>query len=355
MMSFIGIVRELLLTLKVCKVFFILWNFLLFCDMIDLKLEFPVVDLHKYGGAFMWLFFTLATTLLWGIAELFYKKGSHEDQKYDHLRVCVMVGLVMGIHAVYTLLTSDVAYDPVNLIMYLPVSMCYIVSMACSYFGIRFIEESLADPIENTAGAMCSLLCVIFLGESIAPMVWVAIAIITIGIIGVTRTEQSEEVNRSEKLGKKLALIAFAMPFCYAIIDAVGSFLDIFFLELETSPLIGVTAENIELVANISYELTFAIVGFVLFMFMMFKKVKFEWSKQQDKALAAVCETAGQLTYVYAMSGNGAIAAPILSSVCVVSLILSRIFLKEKLTKKQYVFISIIITGILMLAVLEGE
>jgi len=55
------------------------------------------------------------------------------------------------------------------------------------------------------------------------------------------------------------------------------------------------------------------------------------------------------------MSGNGAIAAPILSCVCVVSLLLSRIFLKEKLTKKQYVFIGIIIVGILMLAVLEGE
>ena len=35
----------------------------------------------------MWLFFTLLTTLLWGVAELFYKKGSHEDRKYDHLRV----------------------------------------------------------------------------------------------------------------------------------------------------------------------------------------------------------------------------------------------------------------------------
>ena len=85
------------------------------------------------------------------------------------------------------------------------------------------------------------------------------------------------------------------------------------------------------------------------------KKDKFELPKQKDKIIAAVCETAGQLTYVYAMSGNGAIAAPILSSVCVVSLLLSRIFLKEKLTKKQYLFITIIIIGILMLAVLEGE
>ena len=303
----------------------------------------------------MWLFFTLATTLLWGVAELFYKKGSHENEKYDHLRVCISVGIVMGIHAVFTLMTSDISYDPMNLIAYLPVSMCYILSMACSFFGIRFIEESLADPIENTAGAMCSVLCVIFLGESIAPMVWVAIVVILIGIIGVTYTERSSDVNRTKKLGKKLAVIAFAMPFCYAIIDALGSFLDIFFLEMETSPLIGITEENIELVANISYELTFAICGLILFIFMKLKQVRFELPKQKDKFAAAVCETAGQLTYVYAMSGNGAIAAPILSCVCVVSLLLSRIFLKEKLTKKQYLFICIIIVGILMLAVLEGE
>ena len=303
----------------------------------------------------MWLMFTLATTLLWGLAELFYKKGSHENEKYDHLRVCISVGIVMGIHAVFTLLTSDISYDPMNLIAYLPVSLCYILSMACSFFGIRFIEESLADPIENTAGAMCSLLCVIFLGETIAPMVWVAIGIILIGIIGVTKTESSADVNRKQKLGKRLAVIAFAMPFCYAIIDALGSFLDIFFLEMETSPLIGITEENIELVANISYELTFALCALILFIFMKVKQVRFELPKQKDKFAAAVCETAGQLTYVYAMSGNGAIAAPILSSVCVVSLLLSRIFLKEKLTKKQYLFIFIIIVGILMLAVLEGE
>ena len=303
----------------------------------------------------MWLFFTLVTTLLWGLAELFYKKGSHENEKYDHLRVCVLVGAVMGIHAVFTLLSSDIAYNPMNLIAYAPVSLCYILSMACSFFGIRFIEESLADPIENTAGAMCSLMCVVFLHERIAPSVWIAIAVIVIGIIGVTYTENSAEVNRKQKLGKKLAVVAFAMPFCYAIIDAFGSFLDIIFLEMETSPLIGVTEESIELVANISYELTFAIVGLILFAFMKWKRVKFELPKQRDKILAAVCETAGQLTYVYAMSGNGAIAAPILSSVCVVSLILSRIFLKEKLTRKQYLFIGIIIVGILMLAVLEGE
>jgi len=305
----------------------------------------------------MWLIYTLATTLLWGLAELFYKKGALEREKYSHLKICVMVGAVMGLHAVYTLLAEDISYNPANLIAYLPVSACYILSMAFSFFGMRFIEESISDPIENTSGALCSLMCVIFLGEAISLPVGVAIAIIAVGVVGIGYLENSGDLRRQQRLGKKLAVIAFCMPFLYAFIDAFGCVLDIYFLEMETSPLLGVNADNIELVANVSYELTFALVGLVMFIFMKVKGVAFgSLMEQKDKGLAAVCETAGQLTYVYAMaSGNGAIAAPIISAVCVVSLILSRIFLKEKLSRKQYMFIGIIIVGIMMLAILEGE
>lgn len=302
----------------------------------------------------MWLFFTLATTLIWGAAELFYKKGSHDNEKYGHLKVCVLVGAVMGVHAVVTLLTEDVNFELMHIVDYLPVSLCYIVSMALSFFGIRFLEESISDPVENTSGAICSLMCMIFLGDKISLWAWIAIAVILIGILGVGFLEKKEG-RRVNKYGKKLATIAFIMPFGYALIDALGSFLDVYYLEPDITPLRNVTADNIELVANTSYELTFALVAVVLFIFMKIKKVKFEITKQKDKAIAAVCETAGQLTYVYAMSGNGAIAAPIISSVCVVSLLLSRIFLKEKLSAKQYLFISIIIVGILMLAIIEGE
>ena len=307
----------------------------------------------------MWLVYTLATTLLWGLAELFYKKGAVEREKYSHLKICVMVGLVMGIHAVFTLLTEDFSYNLTYLVTYLPVSACYILSMAFSFFGMRFIEESISDPIENTSGAMCSLMCVLFLGDRLDTMVWVAIGIIAIGVVGIGFLENSGDLRRRERLGKKLAIAAFCMPFLYALIDAFGCVLDIYFLEMETSPLlaVGATEDTIELIANTSYELTFALVGLVMFIFMKMKGIQFgSLVEQKDKALAAVCETAGQLTYVFAMaSGNGAIAAPIISAVCVVSLILSRIFLKEKLTKKQYAFIFIIIIGILMLAVIEGE
>ena len=302
-----------------------------------------------------WLFFSIATALLWGAAALFYKKGALPNDKYSHLKICVCVGAVMGAHAIYTLLTKDINYNPINLINYLPVSLLYIVSMAFSYFGMRFLEESISAPIENASGAICSLLCVSILKESLTPLSAIAILIIVIGVLGVGFLENKGDTVRKKHLGKKLAIIAFCMPFVYALLDAFGSFVYIFFLDdFATTPLIDVTEATIEDVANTSYELTFALFALGLFIFMKAKKVKFGPIPQhKDKILAAVFETAGQFTYVYALSGNGAIAAPIISSVCIVSLLLSRIFLKEKLSWKTYAFITVVIVGILLLAVSE--
>ena len=304
-----------------------------------------------------WLFFSIATAVLWGAAELFYKKGAQPNEKYSHLKICVWVGIVMGAHAIFTLLTQDINYNPVNILAYLPVSLFYIISMAFSYFGMRFLEESISDPIENTAGVICTLLFVIFLQEEISVFTWIAIVIITIGVLGVSFLENHGETTRKKKLGKKLAVVAFCMPFVYALLDAFGTFLDdAFFLveDVASSPLVDVTSDTIEAVANTSYELTFALFALGLFIFMKAKKVKFgAVPKHKDKILAAVFETAGQFTYVYALGGVDAVAAPILSSVCVVSLLLSRIFLKEKLSKKTYAFIAVVIIGILLLAISE--
>ena len=304
-----------------------------------------------------WLFFSVATALLWGTAELFYKKGAQPNERYSHLKICVWVGIVMGAHAIFTLLTQDIHYNPINLIVYAPVSLFYIISMAFSYFGMRFLEESISDPIENTAGVICVLLFAIFMGDGFSALTWIAVGIIAIGVIGVGYLENNGETTRKKTYGKKLAIVAFCMPFVYALLDAFGTFLDdAFFLveEIADTPLVDVTEETIEAVANTSYELTFALFALGLFIFMKCKKVKFGPIPQhKDKILAAVFETAGQFTYVYALGGVDAVAAPILSSVCVVSLLLSRIFLKEKLSWKTYAFIGIVILGILLLAVAE--
>ena len=298
----------------------------------------------------MWFIYAILTALIWGTAELFYKKGAKPEEKYSHLKISICVGLVMGVHAIYTLIVENVDYDFINLVRYLPVSMLYILSMTFSYFGMRFLAESISDPIENTAGAITAILCFFILNQTMSYLAVISVILIVIGVILIGFFEAKDVNGRTKKLGKKLAIISFCMPFLYAILDAGGSFLDAYFLELDTTPLLNVNEANIELVANISYELTFLIVALVLLLFIKVKKENLELRTQKDKFLAAILETAGQFTYVFALSGNAIIAAPIISSVCVVSVILSRIFLKEKLTNKQYAAIIMVIMGILMIS-----
>ena len=225
-----------------------------------------------------WLLFAIGTAILWGTAELFYKKGAQPGEKYSHLKICIWVGIVMGAHAIFTLLMQDINYNPVNIIRYLPVSLFYIISMAFSYFGMRFLEESISDPIENTAGVICVLLFAIFMGDEFSVLTWVAVGVITVGVVGVSFLENHGETTRKKNYGKVLAVVAFIMPFLYALLDAFGTFLDdAFFLveDVASSPLVDVTEETIEAVANTSYELTFALFALGLFIFMKAKKVKF--------------------------------------------------------------------------------
>lgn len=301
----------------------------------------------------MWFVCAILTSLIWGLAELFYKKGARPEEKYSHLKICVCVGLVMGIHAIYVLLTEDINYNFINIIKYFPVSFLYILSMALSFFGMRFLEESISDPIENTSGAIASILCFLILKQSMSAISIFGVVLIVIGVIVIGITEAKDENGRAKKLGKKLAMIAFIMPFLYAILDGTASFMDAYFLEMETSPLVNITEDTIELVANTSYEFTFAICAIILAIFIKIKKEKMDIIHQKDKMLAAVCETAGQFTYVFAMGGSAVIAAPIISSVCIFSVIFSRIFLKEKLTKRQYLAIITVIIGIIILGVAE--
>lgn len=306
----------------------------------------------------MWFLFALLTTLSWGAADLFYKKGADESDKYSHLKTSVIVGLVMGAHAIYTLLTQDINYDFMNIIVYLPVSLMYILSMTVGYFGLRYLELSISSPIQNSSGAVSCILCLVVLGQAMDALSAVGVVLICAGVIalGIVEKRLQDSYVDGDDRKYKIGFVAFVMPILYCIIDALGTFFDAYYLDdFTTTPLRNVTEETFETVANTSYELTFLICAIILFVFIKFiKKQSFAPKLQGSRLAAAIFETIGQFFYVYALSGNGVVAAPMIASYCIVSLILSRIFLKEKLTALQYVTVIIAILGIVLLGVAEG-
>lgn len=335
-------------------------------------------------------FFLLVCTFAWGIAEIFYKKGNLEREKYSHLKTTALVGIFFGIYAaVITIIYSiqDITflkYIPINMLIYLPVALCYIISMICSYFGVRFIQESLSDPIENSGAAVIvPILCAIFLHETTTIIGIIGIIIVVIGLVCVSFFDENGKEERTKKLGKRLAILAFAMPFCYALFDSVGTFLDLFYTEyVESTLLKGVTEETLEHMANCCYEFTFFLVSIGILIFFKIKKVKLfsvendnmdnilltdsnnvilqnnenlslvkRMYVHKDKILASLFETIGQATYLFALSEGGGIAAVIIGAgTVIISFILSRVFLKEKLSKLQYIFIAIVFIGIIILS-----
>ncbi len=306
----------------------------------------------------MWLLFALITFTAWGTADLFYKKGAVENERYSHLKTSIMVGVVMGLVAVGTIVFRGVEYDPVNLLVYLPVSAMYILSMTVGYFGLRYLELSVSSPIQNASGAVSSLLMMLVLRKLPSAAECVAVVLITFGVVmlGVLEKRRENQFVSENNRKYKIGFVAFLMPIAYCIIDALGTALDGIYLDdISSTPLKNVTEANIEDVANISYMLTFLLVAVVLAIYVYgIKREPLKLRQQKDRTLAAACETAGQFTYAYAMSGNGMVAAPLIASYCVASVVLARIFLKEKLTKMQYLMIGSVFAGILLLGILEG-
>lgn len=302
----------------------------------------------------MWFWLSLIALLCWSGSDLFSKIGCQgEDDKLSHLKMVIAVGVVMGLHAAYEVFIGGVEINPGVFATYLPVSLLYISSMAIGYLGLRYIELSISSPICNSSGAIVAVLCLITggIGE-IVPMQLLATALVCIGVIGLGIVEAHEDEGlraaRQAAANRHYAKswLALALPVIYCLLDALGTFADSLVLETLN-----------EDSANVAYELTFLLAGLVCFVYVVFiKKDRLLPRREAPKYVGALFETAGQFAYIYAIadSAHVAMAAPIISSYCVASVLWSRIFLKEKLSKKHYAMIALVVVGIAVLGFFDA-
>jgi len=301
----------------------------------------------------MWLMSAILAATAWGAANLFYKKGSEPTDRYSHLKIVTMVGFVMGIHAFIYLIIKDFNFDPFDMIRYLPVSAMYILSMTIGYVGLRYIELSIAAPVQNSAGAVSAILLFIFFPREMHYIDIIAIVIITAGVIGLAMIEKKieDDMHRLQEgyIDPKyqLSVMAITFPILYAVIDGLGTFAD------------GIYLDELELISEdsalLAYEFTFFIVAVIAYSYVKFvKKEPFFILKERDRTYAAILETTGQFFYVFAMAGNAIIAAPLIAAHGIFSVILSRIFLKEVMSRGQYIMIAIVMLGIILLGISEG-
>jgi drug/metabolite transporter (DMT)-like permease len=301
----------------------------------------------------MWLWLSLITLLCWSGSDLFSKIGCRDgSDKYSHLKMVIAVGVVMGLHAAYEIFIGSTEISWSVIWTYLPISLLYISSMALGYLGLRYIELSVSSPICNSSGALVAVLTLLFVGgEDYSPLALLAIVLVCVGAIGlgvVDATEDPELRAERQKDGNykyAKSFLALALPVAYCILDAAGTFADNRVLE---------TLD--EGSANCAYELTFLAAAVFCFIYVvLIKKDRLVPKMEGPKYLGAICETAGQFAYIYAIADTShlAMSAPIISSYCAASVLWSRLFLKEKLSWKHYGMICLVVIGIAIMGIFD--
>ena len=299
-----------------------------------------------------WFWFSIIALLCWSGSDFFSKIGCRDPKdKYSQYKMVIAVGVVMGLHAAYEIFIGGVEISWEVIWTYLPVSLLYIGSMTLGYVGLRYIELSISSPICNASGALVAVIAIVTgTAEPMAAPQYLAIVLACAGVIGLGFVEANEDdelrAARQEASNYKYAKswLALALPIAYCLLDAAGTFADDLVLETLN-----------EDSANVAYELTFLAAGIVCFVYtVIIKEQKLLPKTELPKYIGAGFETAGQLAYIYALaSGESALAAPIIASYCMVSVLWSRLFLKEKLSWKHYVCIFVTFAGIVIMGIYD--
>ena len=313
-----------------------------------------------------WLLLTLSAIILWGATDILLKKSLQCSDSLSHFKTFVWIGLIAALSCVVVALCSDTLLDSVRMIadnLYLiPVTVFYVVAMFFGLLGAKHLDASVVSPLENIDGAITAIILYIFffltgrsyVTDSIGIMDIIGAVAITTGVIflGIQEHKLSKQEKNLEEDKKKhrLGALALLFPIAYNLADAVS-------MVATGIAVSGETEVEIPEIDFFFFEcFGFLVISIFVWIYMLtVKKYVYNPFKKAElpRLGAATCETLGTLTFVFATGINPILTAPITSSYCFVTVILARIFLKERLTKKQYLSLALVIIGIALLGISE--
>ena len=313
-----------------------------------------------------WLILTFSCIILWGITDILLKKSLDYNDPLSQFKTFVWIGLVAAPVGVTMVICSDTLADSIRMLsgnLYLiPINVFYVAAMFFGLLGAKYLDASVVSPLENIDGAISAIILYFFffftgrshVTDSIGIVDIIGTVAITVGVILLGIQEQKlskQEVNLDEDKKKhRLGALALLFPIFYNLADAVSM--------VATGVMVsGETEVSIPDVDYVFFEsLAFTVFALFTWLYMLIgKKYMYNPFKKTElsRCGAATCETVGTMAFTFAVAISPILTAPITSSYCLVTIILARIFLKERLTRKQYLSLAFLVVGIALLGVSE--
>lgn len=320
-----------------------------------------------------WIILAISCMVLWSATDILYKISSDQNDSLSQYKTFVWVGIVTAVTACVMSICSDTFLDSVKMVkgelVYLvPLCLVYAAALFFSILGKKYLAASVVSPLENIDGALAAIIIYFYYlltgythpSYAINHLDFVAVVSVLIGIILLGSQEQAlmrQESHLSEDKKKhRLGAMALFFPILYNLMDG--------FLIAEINGINGNsgivtqgTENSIPAIDIFIFEcIGIAIVAICIWLYMnIVKKYKYNPFKKQElmRSGAAIGETFGTMTFIFAASLNPVFTAPVISGYCLITMVLARIFLKERLTKKQYISLAFVILGIALLGINE--
>lgn len=316
-----------------------------------------------------WFLLTVSCVILWSVTDILYKASSPQNDPLSHHKTFIWIGIVMALAGCIMSTWSDTLLHSMQVVkedlLYLvPLGLIYAAALFFGLLGKKHLAASVVSSLENIGGALVAIIIYYYylLTGYILPSYefgvvdFIATVSIIIGVILIGRDEQAlmrAEVHLEEDKKKhRLGALALFFPILYTLIDV--------FSVAETGGISGNSgimdaADEIFIPAIDFFVFEcagIALVSILVWLYLLIAK-KHAYNPFQPeeyvRCAAAMGETFGTMTFIFASAINPVLTAPITSFHCLVTIVLARIFLKERLSKQQYISLGFVVLGIVLI------
>ena len=302
-----------------------------------------------------WLMLVVVTILLWSSTSLLYKVGAKDvKEKFICLKFSVCIGLVFFVIALAYLITRNESFSIwESALRFWPVTLfgiVYPILNTVSFKGYVYNEATVESPVESISGGTSTILLIIAylaLGrvDSITKLV-ILICIIMLSIVRNKEAKQSDKYQNKKWMRIGLGTLIF--PIIFAIADAMETIVTGVCLDKNY----GYAMPESDCIIIIGMEYALFALGFWIYILLKEKKPYNPFTKRSaPRLLGAITDNIAICLYSYAMAMNSVSTDPMLAVYPVFVMIGGRIFMKEKVSIVQYIFLIGIVMGSVMVVI----
>lgn len=271
----------------------------------------------------------------WGSSDFFAKISIGKAGKFRTLIWTQIIGFVLVLF-LSLILGIDFSISPKLVGILFLSSIMGTAGFFLLYKALEVGNASVVVPIASSYSVFSVIAAYIFLGQRVYDYQYIAIAVIIIGVI-LTSLEFKHVTKKLSFMKGMLEVVLFAVIIGFSI------------------PLDDYVLNEVDWVfVSILLRLFRLIVVFIVLIFIgrKFKLLQFPTQVKIPLLLVAFFDVIGHVSYVIGLSiGDSIVVAPIASALAIVTVILSVIFLKEKLHLYQVLGIVFAIGGVITLSI----